>query len=705
MPASGAVSDVVGRGRLLSRWSPSLLARLARAGLIAMVALDTLVLGTVVVVSILLGAGWGDLVDSYTVTNVAFGIAFGLSGALIAWYRPANGVGWIFLLGAIGHLLSAAAVVLMVYGVEAGWPVFSTRLLTTVFLVSWQVGVAGLFSLALLLFPDGRLPSPRWRPLAWLIVVSTLVQMTVAALARDPSDPPIASTSLLSVGLTLPPAVESVVGVVATGVFVAAIVSLVLRYRRGDEKTRRQLLWVILAIVIMAVLNGQRFVTGDGPILLLLSSVLIPVAIAIAIVRHGLLDIRLVLSRTLLYVLAVSAVVAVYAGLVAGFSLFVPDAFGRTVAIGAAIVVALGFNPLRLYLQRLIDRAFYGTRADPAATMKSLGEGLSSPGDLDDVIEHARLALRMPYLALIPVRGDRVYESGVPSVGEDDRIDGHGVTADSTTGPYAEVPLTYRDSVVGRLVVGFRRGDRALHEDDRRALGLIAAPLAVALHAVGLTEQVQAARTAVVEAREEERVLLQRELHDGLGPLLTSAALQADASSNILRTDPVNAEMLLGTVRDTVRQALKDVRRVVYGLRPIELDELGLVDALRQRTRQSVTVGSRTIEFGVQAEALPPLSPAVELAAFRIAMEAVSNVLRHADATRCVITVGTAADSLTLTVTDNGGAAPPVGTAVGTGVGMRSMAERAEELGGAATGGPTADGWQVRLEIPLGPPA
>ncbi|MCU1446844.1 histidine kinase [Cryobacterium sp.] len=667
-----------------------------------------LLLATVAVAALALDADWTDLVDSYTVTNVVFGLAFGVSGGLIAWSRPTNGVGWIFLAGAVGHLVTAAAGVVMFYGIESGWPEVGSRMLASVYIVAWQVGIAGLFPLALLLFPDGRLPSPRWRPLAWLIVLSMLFQMTTGVVSRDPSGPPRAQTSILSVGLVLPTIVEAAGGIVASGVFVACIVSLVLRYRRGDEQTRMQLLWVILAIVILGVVNGQRFVTGNGPILFLLTSVLIPLSIAIAIVRHGLLDIRLVLSRTLLYVLAVSTLVAVYAGLVAGLSLVVPAAFGRTVAIGAAIVVALGFNPLRLYLRRLIDRAFYGTRADPTATMVCLGEGLRSTGDLGDVIEHARLALRMPYLALVPALGDRIYESGMPPAEGNTRPAG---TDGRPGGPHTEVPLTYRDRVVGRLLVGLRRGERVLHEDDRRAIALIAAPLAVALHAVGLTEQVQAARTAVVEAREEERVLLQRELHDGLGPLLTSAALQADATSNILRTDPDTAEQLLRTVRETVRQALKDVRRVVYGLRPIELDELGLVDALRQRTRQPVIVGERTIEFVVRAEALPPLTPAVELAAFRIAMEAVSNVLRHSEATRCVITVSASDETLALTVTDNGIAGNGIAGNGGTstpgdaGVGLRSMAERAEELGGSATGGPAPSGWRVRLEIPMPPPA
>jgi len=497
----------------------------------------------------------------------------------------------------------------------------------------------------------------------------------------DPDASP-ATTSILSVGLVLPPLVQAAGSIVATGALAAAVVSLVLRYRRGDEQTRRQLLWVILAIVIMAVVNGQRFVTGDGPILLLLTSVLIPLSIAIAIVRHGLLDIRLVLSRTLLYVLAVSAVVAVYAGLVAGLSSVVPAEFGRTVSIGAAIVVALGFTPLRLHLERVIDRAFYGTRTDPAATMVLLGEGLRSTGDLDDVIEHARRALRLPYLALLPAAGDRAYESGERLIDSAVRV---------------ELPLTYRGGTVGTLVAVLRRGERALHEADRRALALIAAPLAVAVHAVALSRQVQAARTAVVEAREQERVLLQRELHDGLGPLLTSAALLADASSNILRTEPERAEALLSTVRDTVRQALDDVRRVVYGLRPIELDELGLVEALRQRTRQPVRIGSRAVEFCVRAGPSPPLSPAIELAAFRIAMEAVANVLKHSDATRCVITIDVTQDTIALTVSDNGSPVSPGED----GVGIRSMADRADELGGEASVGPVDGGWLVRFTAPL----
>ena len=634
----------------------------------------------VIVLAVMVRATWADVVSSYTLTNLSFALGFVVSGAVIAWFRPSNAVGWIFIACGVGHLLTPACGLGAIYGVEAGWPVWATRSLGTCSTAGWIIGIAGLFPLALLLFPDGRLPSHRWAPLAWLIVGYTVFQIVSWVLADEGPSPARATTSILSIGFVQPEPLVVAAGIVGLGVLVAAVASLIVRFVRGDDTIRRQLLWVILAVVIMLVINSQRWLTGDGPVLLLLTFGLIPVSIAIAIVRYGLLDIRLVLSRTVLYVLAVGALIAVYAGLVAALSAVVPADADRTVSVVAAIVVALGFNPLRLALRRVIDRAFYGTRSDPAATAGRVGEGLGNAKDLGDVIERARIALRLPYLALTSAGGERRFESG----------ELHG-------GELAEIPLRYRGSEVGHLLAGLRRGERVLHDDDRRSLELIAAPLAVAVHASTLAEQVQASRTAVIEAREEERVRLQRELHDGLGPILTSAALQADATSNMLRSDPAAAEKLLTDVRSDIRQALDDVRRVVYGLRPIELDELGLIGALEQRTRQPIAVGGRTVRFSVEGAELPPLSPAVELAAFRIAMEGVSNALRHSDATHCSISVGTSGDTLELWVIDDGSAAG----GWTAGVGLRSIVERAEELGGSASSGPTPEGWRIRATVPL----
>jgi two-component system, NarL family, sensor kinase len=343
--------------------------------------------------------------------------------------------------------------------------------------------------------------------------------------------------------------------------------------------------------------------------------------------------------------------------------------------------VAFLFAPLRTLVQRMINRAFYGTRSDPARTASRIGEGLRRDDDLPGVLEQTRSALRLPWISLrSEPGGNDIATAGTPQ--------------QSAT---AALPLTYRGEQVGTLVVGLRRGERELHDADRRTLDLIATPLAVALHATALSDQVQQARTATVEAAAAERVRLQRELHDGVGPILTSAAFQADAASNLIHTDPDGAQRLLDEIRIELRGAIDDVRRVVYGLRPIELDNAGLVGAIRQRLAglPAAAPGQISVEMELP-EQLPALSPAVELAAYRIASEAINNALTHSAGRRCLVSI-TANGTLAVTVRDDG--RPP--TSWAPGVGLRSILERAEELGGTAAAGPTGDGWEVRARLPL----
>lgn len=619
---------------------------------------------TAVAAAVALDVGWPVFVATYTLTNVVIGAGFLASGGLICWHRSSNVVGRLFLVCGLGHLLTAAAGML---AFVPGLPTAVLRALVFVHAGAWQLGISGLFPLAMLLFPDGRLPSPRWRPLAWVIVLSGAYQLGTGVLSDTPEPlggNPLAQ-SILSVGLAVPPLVSDVAGAVNAVMSLGVVASLVGRYRRGTEQIRSQLQWIVLAVLAMLVLNTQRWLTGDGPVLLLLSFTLVPIAVAIAIVRHRLLDIRLVLSRTLLYGLTIAVVVAAYAGGVAVVSLLVPAA-ERGLSVVVAIVAAIAFTPVRIGLQRVIDRAFYGNRSDPAVSAATVAERLRLDGsDLAGVLDQARSALRVPYLAVLR--------------------DGTAIAASGAPGDVVDLPLRSGGELVETLRVGLRRGDRTLHAADRRALDLIGLPLA-------LTLQVQGARAATVEARERERVRLQRELHDGLGPSLTSIAFRADAASNLLRTDPEHAAQLLTEIRGGLRDALVDVRRVVYGLRPVELDMLGLVEVLRRHA-----AGQDGREIVVHADdGLPDLSPAVELAAYRMVVEAITNVLRHSDATRCDVTL-VGADSLTITVADNG--TPPADWLAG--VGLRSIVDRAEELGGRASAGPGRDGWLVQARFPL----
>jgi two-component system, NarL family, sensor kinase len=627
------------------------------------------------------GIDWQRFVESYTLTNLVIGLAYLASGVPVAWLTR-NVVGPLLMAAGICHLISAAATMTAVFGLEADWPTSAIRTLSTFSNGPWQFGIGLLFPFALLLFPDGRLPSRRWVWVAWLIVLSGAFQAVTGVLSDGASfSDSVEANSILSIGLEMPEPVVLIAGIAGDAAYLLVIFSLVWRFIRGDEKTKRQLMWLILAMLIIAALNTERFLTGDGPILLLLSVVLIPIALAIAIVRYQLFDIRVVLSRTLLYGLTIAVIIAAYVGIVAGLTLLVPSNAQRSVSVAAAIIVAFLFAPLRSLVQRMINRAFYGTRSDPARTAWQIGEGLRHDDDLPGVLEQTRSALRLPWISLrAEPAGNDIAAAG---------------TAEQS--PTAELPLTYRDEHVGTMIVGLRRGERELHDADRRTLELIATPLAVALHATALSDQVQQARTATVEAAAAERVRLQRELHDGVGPILTSAAFQADAASNLIHTDPAGAERLLDEIRSELRGATDDVRRVVYGLRPIELDNAGLVGAIRQRLAglPAAERGQIKVEMDLR-DPLPALSPAVELAAYRIASEAINNALTHSAGRRCLVTI-TANGTLAVTVRDDG--RPPASWTPG--VGLRSILERAEELGGTAAAGPTGDGWEVRARLPL----
>ncbi|WP_162148907.1 sensor histidine kinase [Arthrobacter sp. H20] len=637
----------------------------------------------VLIAAIMSETGPGLLVESYTLTNMTIGISLLGSGSLIGWFRPSNAVGWLFLGCGSGHLLSATVAILLLLGTNAGWPTPVTRTLTTIFHVGWIVGIPGLFLLALLLFPTGRLPSHRWMPVAIAIVTATGYNVAAAALSPESLLGSSATVSVLSSGYRAPEPVELALNFVSAALLALVTVSLVVRYRKGGEETKRQLLWLILAVAAVGLLNSQRWISGDGPILLLLSIGLVPTAIAIAIVRYRLLDIRLVLSRTFVYALTVATTIVAYGAIIGTFTMLVPSDNDLGAATLAVIVVAVAFNPVRLLLHRLINRAFYGSRADIAGTALKVADRIQgSDDDLGALLDGARLDLRLPYLA-VQKESDAALIASSGELAKDAQL--------------AAVPLSYRGKTRATLLVGLRRGESTLHDTDLRVLSLIAAPLAVAQHAIELTEEVRAARASTVQAREWERKRLHRELHDGLGPDLTSIALRADAAYNLIPNDPDQALVHLTELRQQVRSSINDVRRVVYGLRPVELDRHGFVDAIRRRIANANGDLDRGLSVSaILPDCVPELSPATELATYRIASEGLENVLRHSDATLCTVTISLA-DDIRISVQDNGS---PVTTWI-SGVGIGSIVDRAEELGGSASVDATPAGWRVEACIPF----
>ncbi|MFG1912388.1 histidine kinase [Kribbella sp. NPDC048928] len=671
-----------------------------------------------------IGWGWQEMVDNFLVTNGLMALTFGLCGAVIAWHRPSNAIGWLFLADGIGHAITpvADALAYVVHGQVA------QQVLVTISLAAWPWSIGLFLPLALLLFPDGRLLSPRWRWAAIGIIATSplfVLEMTGSGEPVSP-DLPYGYLTLRNFDALQPlwtaTEVRNLVAILL------ALSCLGIRYRRADEAGRRQLLWLLLASVIaLLFVIPWSFVAGT-PILVLLAIPLIPIAIAVAIVRHQLLDIRLVVSRALTWALLSLVAIGIYAALVALLDSLIASQVGRSAAV--TVFVALIIAPVLPRLQQLVDRALYGDRHDPARVASRVGSQLSS--GLPGVVAAIRAALRLPYAALrvdgatiaadgtLPTRphpgtdGTNTTATGPTALAAADagvaRAETIGVAVDGVgAGGVREgvfvVPLVYGGEVVGALEVGVRSGESALSAADRSVLGLVAVPLAVAVHATRLSAELQASREKLVSAREEERRRLRRDLHDGLGPTLTGVAFSADAAANLITTDTsqalpagaARAVELLARLRSDTRTAIADVRQLVEDLRPPALDELGLVGALRQRVDQlSFRADGATIRVEVAADGLPALPAALEVAAYRIATEALTNVVRHSSATSAVLTLRCEND-LEIEVADDGPPTDPWHP----GVGLQAMRERAAELGGTFQAGPTPTGGHVRARFPL----
>jgi two-component system NarL family sensor kinase len=620
--------------------------------------------GVAVLAALLIGVDRETAWSTFLITNTAIGLSAAPCGLLIARAKPDNPIGWLFLIAGIAPLLTAAMTPLMIYG-EYDWPQLAMRLVVTIYLFSWSWGVFCCLPLILQLFPTGKPVSRHWRVLVWLTVATA----ALGNLFVGPT-PEYGASSFLFAPLWS--VTERIAAVLAPLIILASVASLIVRFIRGSETVRQQVLWLAVAAILVILINFPIWfdLPSGQTILLLLSFPLVPAAVTIAVLRHGLYDVRIVVSRLVVYTLLTAGVIAIYVGLVAALDR-VLRGFGAPVI--AALAIALAFNPVRVRLQRLVDRAVYGTRRDPVAAVSAVGERLVGD-DLGGVADALRETLRLSYVAIEHKTG------GVVESGE----------RPATTQSW---PLIYNSEPIGNLIVGPRHGERRLSGSDQRVIDVVAAPLAIVLQAQALTEDLKASRERVIEAAEEERSRLRRELHDSLGPLLTGAAFKADGIALAASHRPERAESLAIELADQLRQSVEGVRQLAYGLRPAALDELGLVGALAEQGRRFGPV-----KVVIDApESLPALPSSVEVAAYRIATEALTNVIRHSDAKLASVRLKTNDGTLEMIITDDGTSTLPWAP----GLGLTSIKSRASEIGGACEAGPTADGGRVVATLPL----
>jgi signal transduction histidine kinase len=486
------------------------------------------------------------------------------------------------------------------------------------------------------------------------------------------------------------------------GFVAASLVALALRFKGSTGATREQVKWLLYAAVMAAVtlvfagvasgvLNELSFYLAVAGLLA------IPVAVAVAILGHDLLDIDAVINRTAVYGVLTLGVGAVYVLVAAGFGTVIGERLPVGVSLVATAIVAVVLVPLRGVLQRVADRAMYGERHDPYRALTGLARELAAarlPGEvLGGVAETVARSLGLAHARLDVRRGEAFEE--IARHGEAGAGDGRGFE------------LTHRGELVGRLVVATAPGE-TLSRRDTRLVEDLAVHVGGLVHGARLAQDLDRSRAALVTTRADERRRLRRDLHDGLGPGLAGIAFGLGAARNRLRDDPDAADALLERLQAQARGAVGEVRGLVEGLAPLELEEAGLTESIRAgagRIGFGIPSGERIgfgppssgrIGFGtpsvcglsLDAGDLGPLPAAVELAAYRIVMEALANVARHARASRAWVSLRRDA-ALWLEVADDGDGMPSGFVA---GVGVASMRARAAELGGTLTIEPRAGG-------------
>ncbi|WP_406340238.1 histidine kinase [Streptomyces sp. NBC_00648] len=606
-------------------------------------------------------------------------VVYAYPGFVVAQRRPQSRIGWLLLVSGFGGVLDAlgdayakyASVQDLPAGVLSAW------------VSNWAFAL-NLFPLYFLLlcFPDGALPSGRWRSVAWYVGVGGALVSLTAALAPGPIDRsefpevrnplgvrPLGFLARHEAVLSLP---------LVAGSFVLCALSLLARYRRSAAASRQQFKWVAFAALASLVMLAGAVLLQDPWISVAIDLILVTfsVSIAIAIVRHNLFDVDRLLSRSLLYLGLTAGVAGLYIGAVSLFALMSQRFITAKAPLLATGVVAVVLQPLRVLLQRVVSRLVYGLRDDPYAVLAGLDRRLETvlaPRKLlPEAVATIAKTLRLPYVA-VEVKGAAAYGAA-----------GGYLAVYGGERPVAlRLALVHQGEKIGTLAIAARPAEDRFSSADLRLLADVARHLAQAAAGVRLSLALLYEQERAVAARAEERRHLARVLHESVSPVLSHAASAVETACAAVHTDPSRADDLVTGALVHLRQGADDLRRIALGLRS-PVDQLGLREAvLAYLDRVPVTVHTDVPDL------LPSLSAAVEEAAYRILTEAVTDLLRHARAARCWVRLELSGEHLTLTVAADGQGAPG---ATRPGEGLASIRECATVIGGMCESGARSGG-------------
>lgn len=624
--------------------------------------------------------------------EIGLALVFFVTALLVTWKRPQEPMALVLamtliLLGAVETSLTNA-LILPEHSTSAQlwhWPVLVLRSLEMIFAL-----------ILLYVFPDGRFV-PQWtQPLAVIWIGANVAWLLL---------PDLPFNTIYGPTWRATPVASLLVGV---GWFSTGIIALTLRYLRIDDPIQRRQTWWVAAGLIAAVLGGISYyglqvihfglgisLLGEAywvgrPALQALGMALLPLCLAVAILRYRLFDLEIIVNRALVHGTLTLFVIATYIGIVTFLSTVFHGEGSLLFSLVATGIIAVLFQPLRHWLQNQVDRLIYGARHEPYKVLTSLGQQLEQTLEpeamLTTIVTTVATTLKLPYVAIAQQRPD-----GSP----DEILAAYRLAASDEANdnfPARQYfAMIHHGQVLGQLVVAPRSGEQSFRTDELRLLSDLARQAGSALHNLQLTRDLQRSRERIISAREEERRRIRRDLHDGIGPTLASVAQRIGLATALMPHDRERSQQLLGELEDQVRVLVTDIRRLAYTLRPPILDQYGMSEAIRIETER---IAATSVNLCFEApSSLPSLSAAVETTLYRIAVEAVTNVIRHAGATTCTLRISLVVSEQTehlqqpphwlhLSIEDDG-CGMHANSLVG--VGLRSMHERAEEIGGKLT--------------------
>ncbi|QBR93088.1 histidine kinase [Nocardioides euryhalodurans] len=626
----------------------------------------------------------------------ANGVVLGALALVVLHHDPRHGFGWALSWLGLFWALDGLAQAYVRVGLSAdeAWPGMTFALW---FLLRFTSFLPVTIAALLLIFPTGRFLPGRWGlagkvSLALLCGICVLVIVAPATGFLDVAVPP--GVDLEPTTVPVSPGIGSTVAggvrVLAVLLFLVPMATVVVRYRRATGVERDRMRWLLWAVVVMALTILLTTVVRVPQLEHLVTFVIMVLpagAMTVAIVRPDLVPIDDLFGTTLVYGSLSVIVVGVDLAVLAGVTELLGDALAQQqVVLLVLLLSALLYAPLRDRLWRGVRRLVLGERDNPYDVVAGLASTLETTGDGADQLAAVARAVATAF--------------GVPYVRvEVDRGGGERLIATHGTAPAETrtLPITYRGDAVGRLVLPARGLRSRLSRRDEQLLGDLVRQAATAVRTGRLAAELQESRERLVVAREEERRRIRRDLHDGLGPALSGVVFRLESARLLVERDPAAAADHIEATSEHVQEVVADVRRLVHDLRPPALDDRGLVGALSQLGERVATGG---LAVRVEATDLGPLPAAVEVAAYRIAGEALTNVARHAHASLCVVGLAVTDGDLVVEVVDDGRGIPADAEA---GVGLVSLRERAAELGGnSEVTCPPGGGTVVRARLPMG---